>query len=577
MSSQLQLLALSDEETESKPRLRRKHYGSIALDKDRQLWVIKAPPHVMGRLKALFPRINKAQMGTVTLAQTPANAKDLLWFCHRFPMEMDSWTARVLRAGERAYDDRLEIVHETLQGRLKTRTYNLRLSPRPYQKQATELLLARKALLLADVMGLGKSGSAISAFTQPEFLPVLVVVKPNLMPQWEREIKKWIPDARIHSIQKTRVEPIPADTQVILTAYTRLKNWAETLAPLLRAVIFDEIQELRHTGTAKYSAARYICREIESNDGYRCGLSGSPIINYGDEMYSIMDLLESNSLGSIEEFRRERCVHWGQHYKVQDPAALGLQLRDEGLLLRRTREDVALELPPRTRMVESVDADLSLLKKNQSNALELARLIVEGKDFTTKGQAAREFDMKLRQITGIAKAPAVAAFARIFLEQGEPIIIFAWHREVYDILTTLLKEFNPVLYTGSESTAQKQKSIEAFTTGGSKVLLMSLRSSEGTDGLQGHCRTVIHAELDWSGEIHEQGFCRVYRPGQEQATLEIFLVSEEGSDPTIASINGVKRAQSEGVLNPEAKDSNEVSTDTGRVKQMALEYLKRCA
>jgi hypothetical protein len=106
-------------------------------------------------------------------------------------------------------------------------------------------------------------------------------------------------------------------------------------------------------------------------------------------------------------------------------------------------------------------------------------------------QAAGEFDALMRQATGIAKAPYVAEFVRPLLDSGEPIVLFGWHRAVYNIWMEALAAHNPVLYTGTESATQKAEAIDAFLGGQARVLIMSLRSGAGVDGLQGYCNTVV--------------------------------------------------------------------------------------
>jgi hypothetical protein len=200
--------------------------------------------------------------------------------------------------------------------------------------------------------------------------------------------------------------------------------------------------------------------------------------------------------------------------------------------------------------------------------------VLSAPTFEERGMAAREFNMRLRQITGVSKAPEVAACARILLESGKNVIVAAWHREVYAILQEQLAEFSPVMFTGSESAKQKEAALTAIKTGTSRVILMSLRSAEGIDGLQGVCHTVIHAELDWTRQAHEQLFTRVYRPGQTEPTLEIFLVSDDGSDPFIAHLQGLKGDQAEGVMNPDGVAA-QIEDDGRLIRQLAIDYLKR--
>jgi len=181
----------------------------------------------------------------------------------------------------------------------------------------------------------------------------------------------------------------------------------------------------------------------------------------------------------------------------------------------------------------------------------------------------------MRQATGIAKAPYVADFVRLLLENGEKVVLYGWHREVYSIWLQQLKDYNPRLYTGTESAKQKEDAKNAFIEGDCDLLIISLRSGAGVDGLQRVCRTVVNGELDWSPAVHEQNIGRVYRDEQEDPVMAYFLISEEGSDPIIADVLGIKRGQIEGVRDPNAELIEKLETDTGNVKRLAEAYLKR--
>ncbi len=551
-------------------------YGSVEYVQDKNRWAITCEPHAMIRLKGVFPRINAAEMGVVHLQNTPRACTEILWFCQLYPLAMEPAIVDRLRVGQERDREVMECTYKALTGELLPREFKLAITPRPYQSVGTELLLQRRALLITDEMGLGKTLQAVAAFTQTETLPALAVMKVGLLNQWEREAKRYLPGIRVHIIRGRKVYPLP-QADVYMIGYTVLANWAETLAEIVNSVVFDEAHELRHMDTerhrsAKYAGARHVARTIEAKGGVRCALTGSPIYNYGDEMFSILDLLEEGCLGAKTEFLREHCERYGNHNRIRNTKAFGAFLLDQGLMLRRTRDDVGIQLPKRTRIIETIEPDTAVLLREKNDAIELAKKILTSRDFRASGEAARKFDMRLRQITGVAKAPAVAEYARMFLERGESIIIFAWHREVYTILEDKLRDFHPVMFTGHENAKEKEASLTAFKSGEAKLLFVSLGSSEGIDGLQGCCATVIHAELALTAQAHEQGTTRVDRPGQTRPTYEIFLVSEDGSDPTVSRMIGVKREQSDGILNPHGEVHAPLS-DAQRVKALARDYL----
>ncbi|WP_252099433.1 SNF2-related protein [Acinetobacter baumannii] len=337
--------------------------------------------------------------------------------------------------------------------------------------------------------------------------------------------------------------------------------------------MFDEIQELRTGYTSqKYSAAKLISDQAE----LRLGLSATPIYNYGDEFYNIIEILRPDSLGTATEFAREWCSH---EKRINDPKAFGMFLRDEGLMLRRTRADVNRELPPVQIIPQYVESDPKVLDQIKGKAMELAKVILSStQEFQgQKLRATEEFNIMMRQATGIAKAPYVAEFVRMLVESGESVMLYGWHRDVYNIWLERLAEFNPVMYTGTEGPAAKERSKQAFLNDESKVFISSLRSSAGLDGLQYHskCKTFVFGELDWSPGVHDQCIGRLDRDGQIKQISAYYLLADSGSDPIISDVLGIKKGQLEGVKNPNGELFEHLITDGGGIKRLAEHILNK--
>ena len=555
--------------------------GQISYQEKDRTWKIACEPHVMVRLKRVFERIAKSQHGDVTLGDTPENARELEWFIARYPMEVADPEYLTQRAN--AHREREAMIHRTLDLNYEPTQFELAIPARDYQRRAADLLLKSGGLLLADDVGIGKTVSAICAFTDTRTLPAVVVTLTHLPSQWKSELAKFAPKLKTHIIQTGKLYDIRAKDgsfpDVILINYHKLNTWADTLVSTFRvkSLILDECQELRHGSSNKYSAARH----ISENCSYRGGLSATPFYNYGAEMFNVMEILQPGCLGTPAEFSREWCggnIHYQEKVSIKDPRAFGMYLREQGLMLRRTRKEVGRELPPLTKAIHTIDADLDEIQKISSSATELAKIILAQKGFTEKGQkflAAEEFSVRLRQATGIAKAAYVAEFVKILAESGEKIVLYGWHRDVYAIWKEKLRDLNPVFYTGSESTTQKEASKKAFIEGDARVLIMSLRAGAGLDGLQGHCSLVVFGEIDYSPGVHEQAIGRVYRDGQEDSVTAYFLISESGSDPIIADILGLKASQIQGVKDPTADIIENLDVGGRDIKRLAESFLKQ--
>jgi SNF2 family DNA or RNA helicase len=348
----------------------------------------------------------------------------------------------------------------------------------------------------------------------------------------------------------------------------------------VQSIVFDECQELRHRGTQKYEAAEMIAHSCD----YRLGLSATPIYNYGGEIWNVCNILCPDTLGTWEEFSREWCEFRHDKYVIDNPAAFGVYARETGVMLRRTRKEVQRELPGIIRVPQWIQTDPEAFKKLKGQAIELAKLILrQNQDYKgQKMQAAGEFDMKMRQATGIAKAPFVADFVRFLVEEnGTPVVLYGWHRDVYEIWLEKLHgaplrgiaNLNPVMYTGTESPKQKEWAKQEFISGRSKVMIISLRAGAGMDGLQEQAHVCVFGELDWSPGVHEQCEGRLHRDGQDEPVTSYYLLADEGSDPVMSDVLGVKKQQIEGIRDPNQELVTKLQVDPEHIKKLAEKYL----
>ncbi len=533
------------------------------------------------KIKQVFSKANKNQFGHIAISATDENSRDLEWFLQRFPMQVEH--PKILTERARSFDAEAARTHAILSGDYETPDTEMALPPREYQLQAATLAHNVKGMLLADELGLGKTISALTLLSMKGTLPAVVVCPTHLPIQWEKEIKRFLPDLKTHVIKKTKIYDT-GTPDVFIINYHKLSHWAEHLANYATTVVYDEVQELRRDRTNygltnKYAAASHISEMTE----YRMGLSATPIYNYGGEFYNVIQCLAPGVLGEREEFLREWCSGYYDEKKarIKDPKAFGTWLRESGRMLLRTKKDVGRELPSLSKVVQEVEADLNHLKKIESAASELANFIVnsEGAKGFDMMQASQEFSNKLRQATGIAKAPFVAEFVNMLIESTEEkIVMFGWHREVYNLWAGRLKKWQPAWYTGTESVSKKTKEIERFINDPAcKVLMMSLRSGAGVDGLQHVASRCVIGELDWSWGAVEQCIGRVHRDGQENPVFAYYPISNEGCDPIMIDVLGVKRQQLDGVRDPKGTAVIKNTVDPDHVKKLAQAYLRRKA
>ncbi|MBQ6803155.1 MAG: hypothetical protein IJP04_00715, partial [Clostridia bacterium] len=338
-------------------------YGTLSYNARRKCWTIKGDPGVTELAKRLFPG-SDSRRGEARFTAHRRIIGDVNWLMQRYPLQ-------VAPRDQERWKKALSQAREYYRNREAAKTAPPAMQPssavfsgelRPFQQQGLSWLLLTPRALLADEMGLGKTVQALACAAQEGKFPLLIVPPPHLCRNWLAEAKRFLrvegKEPRIHLIKGLTPYPLP-EADVYILHYLLLRGWKQELPRLnFHTVIFDEVQELRRTGTEKYSAASLLSESCERV----LGLSGTPIYNYGGEIWNVVNILDFHFLGDWESFTREWCAGYGNRI-VLKPELLGEHLRREGLMLRRTKQEVLPELPEKRRLVQEIDADDSLYQQ----------------------------------------------------------------------------------------------------------------------------------------------------------------------------------------------------------------------
>lgn len=402
--------------------------------------------------------------------------------------------------------------------------------------------------------------------------PAIVVCLTHLQRQWQKEFAKFAPHLKCHIIRQNSEYSLPPHN-VTICSYSKIAAWADRME--WKAVVWDEIQELRRPGTKKAAAAGILAHGCAT----RIGLSATPMYNYAGEIFNVMEALTPGELGTEYEFLKEWGIPHDHKGRVKDPVALGAWLRGQNIYIRRTRSEVGRELAPIEKVTHVIDYDASVIERLRGQCNELAERVLKG-SFTERGMAARNLDIKLRQVTGIAKGPAVADFVRQLVENGEPVLLAGWHRDVY---TVWEREFKAAgitygLYTGSESESRKAANAAKFIAGELQVLIICLRSGAGLNGLQNRSNIVVFGELDWSPAVGSQLIGRLRRDGQTKPVTAFYLVSEGGADPIMAQVLAAKWTNHTAITDPHLVTGQpQEEPPESRVADLAKHWLRRAS
>lgn len=517
-------------------------YGTLSYNRRSKCWTIKGEPCVTEMAARLFPG-SERRRGEARFTANRRIIGDVNWLMMRYPLEIaprdrELWKNALAQAREHVL---LRMNAEKLPRRSTPPEGTFEGGLREFQKEGLSFLLANPRTLLADEMGLGKTVQALACLAAAKEFPALIVVPPHLLRNWQTEITRFLrlegKPARVCVL--TGLKPYqPPEADVYIIHYLLLRGWKQALLQMgFKAVVFDEIQELRHGGTEKYSAASLLAEECERV----IGLSGTPIYNKGSEIWNVVNILDYHCLGDWESFTRAWCDGYGNHL-VRNPALLGEHLRREGLILRRTKEEVLAELPPKRRLVQEIDSDDKVYRELMRPVMDqLGSLLALHPDAKERALLEEQVGRGERQATGVAKAPFVAAFVRALEDSGEKVLLFAHHHAVMDIYRRELAAYRPVFITGRESTAQKEEAVARFMEGKTNLCVISLRAASGLNLQRASC--VVFGELDWSPAVHSQAEDRAHRMGQKDSILCYYLVAPQGSDRDMQDALGLKVSQ----------------------------------
>ena len=531
------------------PPIPTRTYGTLSYNRRSKCWTVKADPAVTEMCKRLFPGSAGSKRGEARFTAHRRMVGDLMWLMLRYPLEVNPrdravWDKAVQEARDHA-------IRKAIAARLPER-----MTPpegaftgelRPFQQEGLAFLMQHDRCLLADEMGLGKTVQALSYLASTDSFPALVIPPAHLTRNWTEEATRFLrlrgEKPRVHVIKGLKPYELP-EADIYIMHYLLLRGWKEVLPTLgFKAVIFDEVQELRHTGTEKYSAASLLSESCERV----IGLSGTPIYNTGGEIWNVINILDYHFLGDWESFSREWCYGYGNAVVVK-PQLLGDYLRQEGLMLRRTKQEVLKELPPKRRAVQELDWNDKLYAQLMAPVLpDVVRWKTDG-TLTASARAMLEesISQHVRQATGIAKAPYVCQFVRALLDSGEKVLLFAHHHAVMDAYKQELKHYRPGFITGRETISAKADAVERFMSGKTDVLCISLRAASGLNLQRATC--VVFGELDWSPAVHSQAEDRAHRMGQEDSLLCYYLVAPQGSDAAMQEALGLKVSQFVGLM-----------------------------
>ncbi|MEM1030851.1 MAG: DEAD/DEAH box helicase [Myxococcota bacterium] len=437
---------------------------------------------------------------------------------------------------------------------------DLQADLRPYQREGVAWLkfLRQTGLggILADDMGLGKTVQTLAALSGR----TLVVCPRSVMHNWADEIRRFRPSLRF-AVYHGTTRALDREADVVITTYALLRNDVDTLAAeTWDTVVLDEAQAIKNPDS-QVSRAAY---RLQAR--FRLSLSGTPVENRLEELWSQMHFTNRGLLGGREGFgeRYERPIAAGT-----PGAAAHLRERIKPFVLRRTKQEVLSDLPPRTdaRLLCTLDEP----ERAVYDTLRLAtqRDVVAQLDEGGSVLGALEALLRLRQAACDASlvpgqddlartedgAPRASSKIRRLLEALEQVAADGHRALVFSQWTSLLDRVEPFLTAAGidfcrldGSTRDRAGVVGTFQAPeGPPVMLLSLKAG-GTGLNLTAADHVFLLDPWWNPAVEDQAADRAHRYGQERPVMVYRVVAEETVEERILALQASKRALADAAL-----------------------------
>lgn len=419
-----------------------------------------------------------------------------------------------------------------------------RVTLRPYQKEGVAWIEQMQSFelgaLLADDMGLGKTVQALTSLKTP----ALIIAPTSVLPNWKRELERFRPSLKV-ALYHGSNRKWPDDVDVVLTSYGLLRQDLDLLrAKTWEEIVLDEAQTIKNP-ESKVALAAY---QLSAKG--RLALSGTPVENRLDDLWSIFQFLNPGLLGSRKDFRDR----WAKPIEDGDSEAAGrLRKIIRPFLLRRLKSQVAKDLPPRiekTLYSELWPEERKLYEAIYATTRKevVAKLEAGGSVFE-----ALEALLRMRQACchpGLIPSQEAASSSKLTLLIDTLTVALAENHKalVFSQWTSLLDKVEPVLEAaGIEflridgSTKDRQAIVDRFQAKeGPPVLLMSLKA--GGVGLNlTEADHVFILDPWWNPAAADQAADRAHRIGQTRTVMIHPLVALDTVEEKIMELQNRKR------------------------------------
>lgn len=398
-----------------------------------------------------------------------------------------------------------------------------------YQKLGVEFFITNGGkAILADTMGLGKTAQSLAYIAHEKLDKTLVICPASVKYAWESEVKKWTKLKSVIIDSKTKFTPeLIAGHNIFIINYDILKRFVNELTiTRFDCLVCDEFHYIKNPTAQRTKHVKTIAKNIESI----LLLSGTPLLSRPVELFNGLQLMDPNEFNDYYFYTRRYCAARAGRFgwDVSGSSRIKeLQQRINKYFLRRTKENVLTELPPKRFIDYPVELD-AFQQKNYKMAEEsfveyLKEIKNKKKDEIDKAMHASRLVKlnELRQITSSGKVYAAKHIINNIIDAGEKVVVFSVYNKPLEYLK---EEFGnkAVVLIGKTENKERANIIKSFQDDDSKKIFLGGMKSAGIGITLTAASNVLFLDYSWVPSDHEQSMDRIHRIGQTASSVNIY-------------------------------------------------------
>ena len=384
----------------------------------------------------------------------------------------------------------------------------------PHQQEAKLFLLSRRRAILADQPRVGKTLPTAAAAL--ENLPALIVCPAIAKTVWESAFAKLAPNVSVHVVNGKRDAALPNSADITIINYDVLQ-YGVTQVDRYNTLVLDEAHRLANPKAKRTKAAMLAMKKID----HVYALSGTPIPNRPIELWPVLHGLGIYR-GGWYDFAARYAKMWAAPWGLDTSGASNLPELKELMkphVLRRKKEAIFKDY--KEPQVSLITFDLPSDKREQG--FDADALVAN-----PNALLAFEGLAEVMREAGMRKVSAASEFIDDLLQAGEPVVVFAHHKDVVAELQDKLKDHKPVIVVGDTIRARRDAAIAAFQTGKTKLIIGNIAAmSEGVD--LSAADTIVFVECTWSTSALEQASSRVENINKSGIPPVIYILTIKAS------------------------------------------------